>query len=180
VAAVWLDELEVAYSGNAARSAAAAHLPALRLGRAGAVRVIPPQRFRPVPALADSSWVWGQTCFWSTARLTCHRRLSGGFWLRQAPIGRPLSPMAHIGQKGPSGVAANAVPWSLSAAPRRLLASRVTEAPDSLHCRSDASDSAVQFNRSVSAMPSRTSGKFGRLPRQGTADTLLLRSMGSL
>ena len=47
---------------------------------------------------------------------------------------------------------------------------------DTLHCNSDVAGSAVQFNRSVSAMPSPASGKSGRFTRQGTADTLLLRS----
>ena len=43
-----------------------------------------------------------------------------------------------------------------------------------LHCKSHARGSAAQFNGNVSAMPSYVLGNFARLPRQGTADTLLL------
>ena len=46
---------------------------------------------------------------------------------------------------------------------------------DTLHCKSHARGSAAQFNGNVSAMPSYVLGNFARLPRQGTADTLLLR-----
>jgi hypothetical protein len=46
---------------------------------------------------------------------------------------------------------------------------------DTLHCSSDVAGSAVQFNSSVSAMPSHLSRTFATPAHPGTADTLLLR-----
>jgi hypothetical protein len=46
---------------------------------------------------------------------------------------------------------------------------------DTLHCRSNVTGLAAQFNRSVSAMPPYLSRTFATPVHPGTADTLLLR-----
>ena len=46
---------------------------------------------------------------------------------------------------------------------------------DTLHCAAYVAGEAVQFNSSVSAMPSNPSPHSDALVAQGTADTLLLR-----
>jgi hypothetical protein len=46
---------------------------------------------------------------------------------------------------------------------------------DTLHCNNHVAGEAVQFNSSVSAMPSNLSPHSNVLVAQGTADTLLLR-----
>jgi hypothetical protein len=84
--------------------------------------------------------------------------------------------MANPGQKGRSEPAASAAAWSVCAPGLALVAPRAALLPDSLHCGSDVSGSAVQFNSSVSAMPAtRLKDKSTPSPA-GTADyTLLVR-----
>jgi hypothetical protein len=57
---------------------------------------------------------------------------------------------------------------------RRLGSLRATPTRDTLHCSPGARGEAVQFNRSVSAMPAHATAS-SPAPLPGTADTLLVR-----
>lgn len=83
--------------------------------------------------------------------------------------------MAKLGQEGRSATAASSAAQPFCAPALAPVPTPVALLPDSLRYSSEASGSAVQFNRSVSAMPSQEVGNFARPSGQGTADTLLLR-----
>ena len=98
-----------------------------------------------------------------SGRRLFHMRRTTQMGVSAGPEAREFGPAA-LGF-GPAG--------SLRAPPVRT---RGETPVDTFHCNSHVAGSAVQFNKSVSAMPGHPTRTFATPPHPGTADTLLLRS----
>ena len=97
------------------------------------------------------------------------------FCLPAAQAGRSLASMAAMSQNEDSIRLGKAQPTLTSLEPASRFSLPARYSNDTLHCTKRVAGEAVQFNSSVSAMPSHHSLRSFVPVALGTADTLLLR-----